>query len=422
MLIDRATIEIRSGKGGDGHISFLHDKTTEYGGPDGGNGGRGGSIYFRSTHNLNSLYNFRHGKVFTAEDGENGTKRIMAGKNGKDLFIEVPQGTVIYDEKTGEILADLKEDGRTVLLAPGGRGGRGNASFKSSRRRIPRIATNGEKGLTIRLKLVLKSLVDGGIVGFPSAGKSTFINVVTKANALVGDYPFTTLSPNLGVYFAPDMTRYILSDVPGLIEGASEGRGLGTEFLRHIERCRVLLHLVSMAGNEEQTPIERYRIIRNELTRYGARLDERPEIVIASKMDEEGAEERFEEFKKQVGKKVYPLSSFTHQGLDAILKEFKHLADTTPEFTLYDENDFKRYTLQEKEDDIVVKKEAAHLYRLEGKIILDRYEKSNLKNAEGINHFLRFLDSLDIDAILEKNGIEDGDEVVIGDFSFIFYK
>ena len=213
-----------------------------------------------------------------------------------------------------------------------------------------------------------------------------------------------------------------MSDVPGLIEGASEGRGLGTEFLRHIERCRVLLHLVSMAGNEEQTPIERYRIIRNELTRYGARLDERPEIVIASKMDEEGAEERFEEFKKQVVKKVYPLSSFTHQGLDAILKEFKHLADTTPEFTLYDENDFKRYTLQEKEDDIVVKKEAAHLYRLEGKIILDRYEKSNLKNAEGINHFLRFLDSLDIDAILEKNGIEDGDEVVIGDFSFIFYR
>ena len=263
MLIDRCVIEVRSGKGGDGAVSFLQDRNTAKGGPDGGNGGRGGSIYLVARRNLNTLYNFRHSRVIMAMDGEKGMHKNMYGRNGPDVTVEVPCGTIVTEEKTGRVLADLKEDGEIVCVAKGGRGGRGNTCFKSSRNRIPRIAENGHPGEKKRLILELKMLADAGLVGYPSVGKSTFLNVTTKANVPTADYPFTTLAPNLGVVVLPDGRSFVMADLPGLIEGAHEGKGLGIRFLRHVERCRVLVHLVSMSG--ERDPYEEYCTINEEL-------------------------------------------------------------------------------------------------------------------------------------------------------------
>jgi GTP-binding protein len=259
MLIDRAVVEVRSGNGGNGAISFLHEKCMPNGGPDGGNGGRGGSIYFIAKKNVNTLLAFRHSKVIKAEDGEKGDKKMRFGHHADDVYVDVPVGTVVNEEEGGAFLADLKHEGDIVLVAKGGRGGRGNAAFKSSRNRIPKVAENGFPGERKRLILELKLLADAGLIGFPSVGKSTLLNIVSKANVPTADYPFTTLVPNLGVVTLKDGNQFVLADMPGLIEGAHEGKGLGITFLRHIERCRVLLHMVSMDG--ERDPYSDYKII-----------------------------------------------------------------------------------------------------------------------------------------------------------------
>lgn len=421
MLIDRCIIEVRSGKGGDGAISFLQDKQTVRGGPDGGNGGRGGSIYFVAKKNLNTLYNFRHSRVIMAMDGEKGQRKMMYGHNAQDVIVEVPCGTIISEEKTGRVLADLHEEGQQVCVAKGGRGGRGNACFKSSRHRIPRIAENGHPGEKKRLILELKMLADAGLIGFPSVGKSTFLNVVTKANVPTADYPFTTLIPNLGVAYLPDQRSFVLADLPGLIEGAHQGKGLGITFLRHIERCRVLVHIVSMSG--ERDPYKDYLAINEELKEYGADLEKRPQIVVASKMDEEGAKERKEEFDQKLGFPSFPLSSLTHEGVNELLYQIADLVDKTPMFPLkgVQEAGMKIYDAHEKDSNsFVALKVAKHTFEIKGETLEKRVALINTSTDEGVEQVIKILNSVNVDEKLRLAGAEDGDSVIIGEFEFTY--
>lgn len=421
MLIDRCIIEVRSGKGGDGAISFLQDKQTVRGGPDGGNGGRGGSIYFVAKKNLNTLYNFRHSRVIMAMDGEKGQRKMMYGHNAQDVIVEVPCGTIISEEKTGRVLADLHEEGQQVCVAKGGRGGRGNACFKSSRHRIPRIAENGHPGEKKRLILELKMLADAGLIGFPSVGKSTFLNVVTKANVPTADYPFTTLIPNLGVAYLPDQRSFVLADLPGLIEGAHQGKGLGITFLRHIERCRVLVHIVSMSG--ERDPYKDYLAINEELKEYGADLEKRPQIVVASKMDEEGAKERKEEFDQKLGFSSFPLSSLTHEGVNELLYQIADLVDKTPMFPLkgVQEAGMKIYDAHENDSNsFVALKVAKHTFEIKGETLEKRVALINTSTDEGVEQVIKILNSVNVDEKLRLAGAEDGDSVIIGEFEFTY--
>lgn len=421
MLIDRCVIEVRSGKGGDGAISFLQDKHTTKGGPDGGNGGRGGSIYFVAKKNLNTLYNFRHSRVIIAGDGEKGLKKNMYGHAAKDVYVEVPCGTIISEEKTGAVLADLHEENQQICVAKGGRGGRGNACFKSSRHRIPRIAENGHPGERKRLILELKMLADVGLVGFPSVGKSTFLNVVTKANALTADYPFTTISPILGMAYLPDKRSFVLADLPGLIEGAHEGKGLGITFLRHIERCRVLVHMVSMDG--ERDPYSDYLIINEELKDYGADLEKRPQIVVASKMDAEGAAERKKVFDEKLGFESMPLSSLTHDGVQKLLYKMADLVDSTPLFPIkgLEEEKLKVYDAhQDVMENYQILSSGKGEWVIKGERLEKRAALINLSTDEGIEQLIKLLDSVNIDDKLSQAGAKDGDTVSIGEFDFTY--
>lgn len=422
MLIDRCIIEVRSGKGGDGAISFLQDKHTAKGGPDGGNGGKGGSIFFVAKKNLNTLYNFRHSRVITAMDGEKGLRKNMYGHAAPDVFVEVPAGTIITEEKTGRVLADLHEEGQQVCVAKGGRGGRGNACFKSSRHRIPRIAENGHPGERKRLILELKMLADAGLIGFPSVGKSTFLNVVTKANVPTADYPFTTIIPNLGVTYLPDKRSFVLADLPGLIEGAHEGKGLGITFLRHIERCRVLVHLVSMDGQRD--PYNDYLIINEELKDYGADLEKRPQIVVASKMDAEGAKERKAEFDKKLGFASIPVSSITHSGVQELLYKIADLIDVTPFFPIKGvntETEMKIYDAHENAtENYEVLSSGKHSWVIKGDNLEKRAALINLSTDEGVEQLIKLLDSVNIDDKLKSAGVQEGDTVTIGEFDFTY--
>lgn len=422
MLIDRCVIEVRSGKGGDGAISFLQDKTTQWGGPDGGNGGKGGSIYFVATANLNTLFTFRHSRTIIASDGEKGLKKNMYGKDAKDIEVLVPLGTVVYEEASGRLLADLSTPDERVLIAKGGRGGRGNAAFKSSRRRIPRVAENGHPGERKRLILELKMLADAALVGFPSVGKSTFLNLASRAHAETGDYPFTTIEPNLGVVTLKDGRRFVLGDMPGLIEGAHLGKGLGTRFLRHIERCRVIVHLVSMGGEED--PYLSYLAVNNELKCYDADLEKRPQIVVASMMDVEGAEERKKAFDEKLGFASMPLSSFSHEGASDILLKAADLIERTPLFPLKGqlEDEYKVYDARakEKEKDILIVREAPHYYRIKGEEIERKAALINVSKEEGMEKLIALLNRSGVEEKLQAAGVKEGETVVIGEVEFVY--
>lgn len=420
MLIDRCVIEVRSGKGGDGHISFLHDKNTEWGGPDGGNGGKGGDIYLVAKNNLNTLYNFRHSRLIAAMDGGKGNKKMMTGLSAEDVIVEVPSGTVVTDEKTAQILADLKNENDKVLVAKGGRGGKGNACYKSSRLRAPKIAENGFPGERKRLILELKLIADVGIIGFPSVGKSTFLNVVTRANVETASYEFTTKIPNLGVAYLKDGRSLILADMPGLIEGAHEGKGLGIQFLRHIERTRVLLHFVSMDGTRD--PLTAYKEIREELKDYGASLIDRPEIIVSTKMDEEGAKERKEAFDKALGKKSLPLSSLTHLGLEKILTKAADLLDTTKTFPLKGMENLSKIKVYDGHENkgplFKILRNGNNGWMIVGDEVLLKASIINTKTDEGLAQLVKYLDSIGVEEALKAAGAKDGDEVRLGDFRF----
>ena len=425
MFIDRAIIEVRSGKGGDGAIAFLHEKYVAKGGPAGGNGGRGGSIFLRASKTINTLFNFRHSKTFIANDGEKGGIKNQYGKYAEDVIVDVPVGTVVYLEKDKEFLGDLNEDGKMIRVAKGGRGGRGNSCFKSSTNRVPKIAENGEPGERKRLILELKLLADVGLVGFPSVGKSTLLSVVSAAKPEIADYPFTTITPNLGVVSVKDGSSFVMADLPGLIEGAHLGKGLGLQFLRHIERCRVIVHVVDLSETG-RNPYEDYKIINQELKEYGFALDKRPQIIVASKMDEEGASEKLKKLEKQIGKEIIPISALLEENIDKLLYKCAAVLKETPLFPLYDDKeedlDHKTYTLEDEEPYFTIRRLDAHTWSIEGEKMLKFYHMTNISTDEGMMVLMSKIRSLRIDDELENRGAEDGDTVILDDFEFEYVR
>ena len=419
MFIDKVVVEVRSGKGGDGMIAFLHEKYVAKGGPSGGNGGRGASIIFRANKSINTLFNFRHSKVFIGPDGEKGGTKNKYGRGADDIIVDVPLGTIVYEEKDHKFVADLSVDGETVVVAKGGRGGRGNAAFKSDKNRVPRIAENGLPGETKRLILELKLLADVGLVGLPNAGKSTLLSVVSNANPEIADYPFTTIEPNLGVVNVSKFETFVMADLPGLIEGAHTGKGLGLAFLRHLERCRLIVHLVSM---EEENPHENFKIIQNELKSYGMGLDKRPMIIVASKMDDENAEQKCKEFEKKLKKKVIKLSSLTHQGVDELIDKCHEILSVTSPFPIGEigkDDGVKVYDAYKENKPIFeVLHEKDHVFRLVGESIERTYSLINISTDEGLMRLINYLRKIDVEKALKEKGAQSGDSVFLCDFEF----
>ena len=420
MFTDKVVVEVRSGKGGNGAISFLHLKFMEKGGPCGGNGGRGGSVIFRASSKVNSLINYRFSKVISANDGGNGATKDKYGRKAEDVVAEVPVGTVVIDEATNQILADLNEENKTFIAAKGGRGGRGNACFKSSRNRMPNVAENGTPGEKKRLILELKMLADVGLVGFPSVGKSTLLSIVTAAHPDIGDYDFTTTSPNLGVVFLKDGRSFVMADLPGLIEDAHLGKGLGFAFLRHIERCKVLVHIVSMDGKKD--PLEAYKAINNELKLYSEELIRKPQVIVASKMDEDGVEERLEKFKKQIKKEIIPLSALTNKNIDLLLYKCADLLDKVnsekPDLTPSNDETIKVYTAKTSEPIFSIRKTKEHTFEIYGSSVEKTYALINITTDEGLMKLINYLRKIGVEKKLKELGAEDGDTITLCDFEF----
>ena len=353
QFVDQVKVHIQAGNGGNGVVSFRHEKYVAYGGPFGGDGGKGGDVIFEADPGMTTLLDLRFHRKIKAKPGENGKTKKMHGANGDDKIVKVPLGTLVKREDTGQILADLTQPGQQQIVAYGGKGGRGNFHFKSSRNTAPKFAEDGKPGDQYDCIVELRVLADVGLVGYPSVGKSTFLDAVSRAHPQIADYPFTTLAPNVGVVQVDDGRSFILADLPGLIEGASQGKGLGHQFLRHIERCRVILHVLDM-GRED--PIQDYRVINEELKSYQLRLLERPQIVVANKMDEELAEENLKKFKEAYPDVlVFETITLLHEGLMPVLKKAADLLATTPAFPIMDnetQNTGVTYTLERKEKEI----------------------------------------------------------------------
>ena len=423
-FIDRVVVEVRSGKGGDGAIAFLHEKYIAKGGPSGGNGGRGGSIILRANSKVTTLQNYRYSKVISAEDGGKGENKNKYGRSASDVVAELPVGTVIIEESTGQILYDLRKDGDEFVVAKGGRGGRGNACFKSSRNRAPKVAENGLPGVTKRIVLELKLLADCGIVGLPNAGKSTFLSVVTRANPEIADYPFTTIVPNLGVAESKDGRSFVIADLPGLIEGAAEGKGLGLRFLRHVERCKVLMHFISMEEGQDQ--YQNYLIIEEELKKYGSNLAKKPKIFVATKMDEEGASERLEEFKKKTGiNDIISISCIMENNIDLLLYKIADLIDEeSSKVEEVEEVEYKVYDATETMDKEIfsIRRVKSNTYQIYGESVERTFSLINISTDEGMMKLISYLRKIGVDDKLHEMGAKDGDIVTLCDFEFEYFE
>lgn len=423
MFIDETSIKVIAGSGGDGCTAFRREKYVEMGGPFGGNGGKGSDIIFKVDTGLHTLVDLRYMKTIKGKKGENGSGKNMDGKSADDIFIKVPQGTVITDFDTGLIIADLKEKDDMVVVAKGGRGGRGNTAFKTLANPAPNFSENGEPGEERILKVELKLLADVGLVGLPSVGKSTFLSKVTKATPKIASYHFTTLSPNLGVVKTLDNRSFVIADLPGLIEGASQGVGLGDKFLRHIERTKVIAHIIDMSGLEGRDPFDDYQVINKELENFSPKLLKKPMIVIANKMDIPTSKKNLEEFKKKVDVDVYPISAITSNNLNEVLIKLADLVDKEPNTPLYDEETYLSHVLYkfEEEKPFTIEKEN-NIYIIHGKNVEKMFKMTNFQSDEGIERFIRQLRKLGIDEELEKMNIEEGSIVKILDYEFEYHK
>ena len=433
MFLDTAKISVKAGRGGDGMVAFRREKYVPDGGPWGGDGGKGGSVIFKVDEGLRTLMDFRYNRKFKAQDGEKGMTKGMHGKGAKDLIVLVPQGTTVRDAETGKVLTDLVEHGQEFVIARGGRGGRGNIRFATPRNPAPEIAENGEPGEERQLELELKILADVGLVGFPSVGKSTILSVVSAAKPKIGAYHFTTIVPNLGMVRTKSGESFAMADLPGLIEGASQGVGLGTQFLRHIERTRVILHVIDMSASEGRDPYEDYVQINTELETYNLRLMERPQIIVANKMDMPEAEENLKVFKEKLAANydefdeqpmIFPISSLAHQGLDNLLEATAELLDRTEEFLLYSEEDMQDdeayygFSADERPFEITRDDDAAWV--LYGEKLERLFVMTNMERDESIMKFARQLRGMGVDEALRERGAKDGDIVRIGNFEFEF--
>ncbi len=422
MFIDKAILDVCAGNGGNGMVAFRHEKYIEKGGPSGGDGGRGGSVYFVGSSSINTLLEFKYRKKIVAPNGENGKGKQCYGKKGEDIYVKVPLGTIIYDEINNYVIADINENNQQVLIAKGGRGGRGNCHFANSRYQAPEIAENGEPGEKLKIRLELKLLADVGLVGFPSVGKSTLLSVVSAARPEIASYHFTTLSPNLGVVQLQDKS-FVMADLPGLIEGASQGKGLGFQFLRHIERCRVLLHVIDMAATDGRDPYQDYLTIKEELKQYNPELLKRPQLILANKMDQEEASLFLKEFKEKLQDDIpiYPISAITHQNIQPVIQKIFEILDKTPLFPLFiDKEEYKVYEYHEEEF-CQVKKEKG-IYIVYGKPVENLYQRSNLSTDAGVLKFIRILRYNGVEEKLKEAGIQDGDTVKVVEYEFEYFE
>lgn len=428
MFLDQAKIYIRSGKGGDGHVSFRRELYVQNGGPDGGDGGKGGDIIFEVEKGLNTLQDFRHVRKYVARDGEPGGKRRMHGKNAEDLIIKVPEGTILRDEKTGKIVADMSGENLRRIILPGGEGGTGNMHYATSTMQIPRYAKPGKPGRELYLTLELKCIADVGLLGFPSVGKSTLISVLSNAKPEVAAYPFTTLHPILGVVKVPNGGEFIMADIPGIIEGASEGVGLGLSFLRHVERCKLLLHMVDLASLEGRDPLSDFRILSKELEKFSETLSKKPIIVVGNKIDSvkdpENAEKAriFKETLEKEGHKVFFISGVTREGIPELLGYVWERLSELPKDVLTYEADFLYETDTTIDLPYEVVKTDPHTFSLSGPRIEKMLGFTNLDSEKGFRFFQEFIVKTGIQKELENLGIEDGDTVNMYGHSFDYYK
>lgn len=422
-FIDRVKIYVQAGTGGNGTVAFRREAHVPKGGPSGGDGGRGGSVIFVATNSLSTLLDLRYYREYKAQNGEKGHAKKMHGADAGDLVIRVPVGTCVYDDDTGNIIADLTKDGQRAVIAKGGRGGRGNARFASSRNPAPKICENGEPGEKFNLRVELKLLADVGLVGFPSVGKSTLLSVVSKARPQIADYHFTTIVPSLGVVQVKDGRSFVMADLPGLIEGASQGKGLGHQFLRHIERCRVIVHIIDMSGSEGRDPYEDYVTINKELGEYEYRLLERPQIIVANKMDGDEAEENLKKFKEKLGdQKVFPIIAPIHEGIDAVLYAVADALETAPDFfNQEEEQESVLYTYKEDEKPFTIHNKGNGVWEVTGKKVERLVQMASFTTDDGFQRFALQIRNMGIDDALREAGCEDGDTVRLYDFEFEFY-
>ena len=421
MFLDEVTVELIAGNGGNGCMAYRREKYIEMGGPYGGNGGKGSNIIFKADEGLNTLIDLRYRRVIKGEKGANGLGKGMTGKSAPDVIVKVPVGTVITDQETGLIIGDLTKNGEEVIVATGGRGDKGNMALATRTNLCPSYAENGEPGETRKVKVELKLLADVGLVGMPSVGKSTFISDISASRPKIAAYHFTTLSPNLGVVKTKDNRSFVVADLPGLIEGASLGEGLGDQFLKHIERTRVIAHIVDMGSAEGRDPIEDYKIINNELANFKTNLLNKKQIVIANKMDLPGALENLERFKREVNVEVYPISAVTKEGIDQVLYRLADILDEVKKEPLYDEEKFESHILYkfEEEKPFEITNEDG-VWVIKGEKVEKILKMTKFQTDESILRFANKLRKLGIDDKLRELGASDGDTVRILDLEFEF--
>ncbi|OHS76984.1 GTPase ObgE [Staphylococcus sp. HMSC74F12] len=429
MFVDQVKISLKAGDGGNGITAYRREKYVPFGGPAGGDGGNGASVIFEVDEGLRTLLDFRYQRHFKAKKGENGQSSNMHGRNAEDLILKVPPGTIIKNVETEEVLADLVEDGQRAVVAHGGRGGRGNSRFATPRNPAPDFSENGEPGEELDVTLELKLLADVGLVGFPSVGKSTLLSIVSKAKPKIGAYHFTTIKPNLGVVSTPDQRSFVMADLPGLIEGASDGVGLGHQFLRHVERTKVIVHMIDMSGSEGRDPFNDYHVINQELINYQQRLEERPQIIVANKMDVPGAQDNLQKFEDSIAADimVIPVSTITRDNIDTLLYAIADKLEEVKDIDFSVEKDEEigvnrvLYKHTPSQDKFTISRDDDGAYVVSGNAIERMFKMTDFNSDPAVRRFARQMRSMGIDDALRARGCANGDIVRIlgGEFEFI---
>ncbi|HIR48432.1 MAG TPA: GTPase ObgE [Candidatus Faecimonas gallistercoris] len=426
MFVDEVEIRVEAGNGGDGCTAFRREKFVPMGGPYGGNGGHGSDIIFKVDEGLHTLLDLRYQKLIKGKKGENGRGKNQHGKGASPIVIKVPQGTVVTDLDTGLIIADLSKKDQEEIIAKGGRGGRGNTAFKTQTNTAPDYSENGEEGEKKNLKVEVKMLADVGLVGLPSVGKSTIISMVSKSKPKIAAYHFTTLNPNLGVVKASDGRSFVMADLPGLIEGASQGEGLGDKFLKHIERTKVIAHVIDMSASELRNPYEDYILINKELKEFNEKLIKKPQIIVANKMDIPSAKEQLIKFKEKVGKEVeiFEVSAATNTGLQKVINRLADLIDEVPNNPLYEDSQIESHVLYKfkKEEPFTITRDDDGCWAIQGKEVERIFKMTKFSSDEAAYKFAKKLSRMGIDQKLEELGAEEGDQVRILDFYFDYRK
>lgn len=425
MFVDEVEIRVEAGNGGDGCTAFRREKFVPLGGPYGGNGGHGSDIIFKVDEGLHTLLDLRYQKLIKGKKGENGKGKNQHGKGAEPLIIKVPQGTVVTDMDTGLIIADLSKKDDQEIIAKGGRGGRGNTAFKTQTNTAPDYSENGEEGEKKNLKVEVKMIADVGLVGLPSVGKSTIISMVSRSKPKIAAYHFTTLTPNLGVVKASDGRSFVMADLPGLIEGASEGEGLGDKFLKHIERTKVIAHVIDMSASEMRDPYEDYVLINKELEAFNEKLIKKPQIIVANKMDLPNAEEELAKFKEKVKDvEIFEISAATNKGLQRVIDHLADLVDEVPNGPLYDDSQIESHVLYKfkKEEPFTITRDDDGTWAIEGKEVERIFKMTKFSSDQAAYKFAKKLSKMGIDQKLEELGAEEGDQVRILDFYFDYRK